>query len=211
MSSQDKVEQLRQSLKAQKEAEALKQSSQGSEISPGLEAQYQSKIAELEKSLEEAQAKLKESKEKAAKAQDDVLRKRAEAENFRKRMEREKAEVVKFGHEKMAQELLPVLDSLEKALEHADESHDFKDLLEGVELVMRQFLQALEKFGIRVLDAKGQPFNPHEHEAVGQIESTDHPPDSVIHEHRRGYKMHDRLLRPAMVTVSKPPDKKEDR
>jgi molecular chaperone GrpE len=109
----------------------------------------------------------------------------------------------------MARELLAVLDSLERAVRHADESHNFKDLMEGVQLVERQFLQVLEKFGVQPLNSEGQAFNPHEHEAVGHLESEQHPPDSVIAEHQRGYKIHDRLLRPAMVSVAKTPEKKD--
>jgi molecular chaperone GrpE len=208
MAPQDKVEQLRQSIQAQKEADARIKEAEGSDISPGLADKLKKMITELEQTLEEAKAGLEEWKNKATQSHDDFLRKHAELENFRKRMEREKADIHRFGHEKMARELLPVLDSLERAIHHADESHDFKDLMDGVQLVEKQFLQALEKFGIQPLKSEGLPFNPHEHEAVGHLESEEHPPDSVIAEHRRGYKIHDRLLRPAMVSVSKTPEKK---
>ena len=209
MGPQDKVEQLRQSIQAKKEAEARMKEAQDSELSPGMADLLQKKFEELEQTLEQAKASAEEWKAKATQSHDDFLRKHAELENFRKRMEREKADLARYGHEKMARELLPVLDSLERAMHHADESHDFKDLMEGVQLVEKQFLQALEKFGIQPLRAAGQPFNPHEHEAVGQLESEEHPPDSVVAEHQRGYKIHDRLLRPAMVSVSKTPDKKD--
>lgn len=209
MGPQDKVEQLRQSIQAKKEAEARLQEAQGSGISPGQAEQYQKKISELEQALEQTESLIEELRTKAVQSHDDFLRKHADFENFRKRVEREKSDITRYGHEKMARELLPVLDSLERAIHHADESHDFKDLMDGVQLVRRQFLQALEKFGIQALDSEGQPFNPHEHEAVGHLESEQHPPDSVVAEHQRGYKIHDRLLRPAMVSVSKPPSKKE--
>jgi len=205
----DKVEQLKQSLRAKKEAEARKASARGKSHSPGMEDKYLKKIEELELALERLEKEKEAHKKKAVQSHEDLLRKHAEFENFRKRLHKEKEDVAKYGHESMARELLPILDSLEKAIEHADESHDFKDLMDGVQLVLRQFLQALEKFGVSPVEAVGQPFNPHVHEAVGHLESEEHPPDSVIAEHRRGYKMHNRLLRPTMVSVSKTPKKKD--
>jgi len=208
-SGKDKVNQLKQSIQARKEAEDRRHEAGGRDLSPGLEAQYQARIAELEDALASALEQVKVHKEEAAKHQEEFLRKHAEFDNFRKRMEREKSEVTKYGHEKMTHELLPVLDSLEKAIEHADESHDFKDLMDGVQLVLKQFLQAMEKFGLVPLEAKGQPFDPNVHEAVAHHETDEIPPDHVVEVFRRGYALHNRLLRPSMVTVSKPSQDKK--
>ncbi len=208
-SSKDKVDQLKQSIQARKESEVRRQEAGEREISPGLEEKYQSKIAELEYALQESAAQVQTFKEQAAKNHEEFLRKHAEFENFRKRMEREKSEVIKFGHEKIVHELLPVLDSLEKAIEHADEAHDFKDLLDGVQLVLKQFLSALEKFGLVSFDAKGKPFDPNVHEAVSHQESSEFPADHVVEVFRRGYALHNRTLRPSMVSVAKPPQDKK--
>lgn len=206
----DKLDQLKHSIQARKEAEQQRQQSGGRELSPGMEQKYQEKIAELEAALQEAQEQLKVKSDEAAANHEEFLRKHAEFENFRKRMEREKSEVTKFGHEKLIHELLPVLDSLEKAIEHADESHDFKDLMGGVQLVLKQFLQAMEKFGLVPIEARGKPFDPNLHEAVGHHESDEHPPDHVVEVFRRGYALHNRLLRPSMVTVSKSDSSKKN-
>lgn len=208
MHGKDKLSELKQSIQARKEAEAARRQSAGSDTSPGMEAQYQKKIQDLESALERALAQAEEMKAKANEHHDQFLRKHAELENVRKRLEKEKSDVAKYGHEKVLGELLPVLDSLEKALEHADESHDFQDLLAGVELVLKQLLQALGKFGLGVIEAKGKPFDPNVHEAVGHHESEAHPADHVTEEHRRGYRLHDRVLRPSMVSVSKGPKEK---
>jgi molecular chaperone GrpE len=208
MHGKDKLSELKQSIQARKEAEVRRSQSAGSDISPGREAQYQKKIQELESTLERALSQAEEMKAKADEHHDQFVRKHAELENVRKRLEKEKSDVAKYGHEKVLGELLPVLDSLDKALEHADESHDFQDLLAGVELVLKQLLQALGKFGLGVIEAKGKPFDPNIHEAVGHHESEAHPPDHVMEEHRRGYRLHDRVLRPSMVSVSKGPKEK---
>ena len=209
MQGKDKISQLKDSILAKKDAEARKQASGAAGVSPGMKQQYHQKIGELEAALEKALNDSEGLKKKAGEAHENFLRKHAEFENFRKRMEREKSDVAKYGHENMAKEILPVLDSLEKAIEHADESHEFQHLLDGVQLVLKQLLQALEKFGLFPVEAKGQEFNPHVHEAVGHHESEEHPPNFVVEEHRRGYKIHDRLLRPAMVSVAKPRKEKD--
>jgi molecular chaperone GrpE len=203
MQPKDKVEQLRQSLQAKKAAEELKVETAAAEA-------YKSKVRELEQSLEKALVECEALKKKAGETHDDFLRKHAEFENYRKRVNREKEEMARYGSERLARELLPVIDGLEKTLEHADEATDFKLLIEGVELVLKQFLNVLQKFGLYPVESVGQPFNPEIHEAMGHHESEEHEPDTVVQEYRRGYKMHERLLRPAMVTVAKPPEPKKE-
>ncbi len=180
MQSKDKVEQLKQSLKAKQEADARRDAAQGGDLSPGQEDLYRNKIQDLEKQLLQLEQSLHESQEKAKEAQDQYLRTYAEFDNFRKRNEKEKQNLFRYGHENLAKELLPVLDSLEKAVESAHRSPEMGALLQGVDLVLRQFLQALEKFGITPLDAAGHPFDPNYHEAVAHLESPHHQPHTVL-------------------------------
>ena len=205
----DKIEQLKTVIKAKKDAEArVSAAAEQGGIAPGLEDQYRSRIAELEAELDKVQIALAESEAKAKDAQDKYLRAYAEFDNSKKRYAKEKDESLRYAHEKLVKDLLPVLDGLEQALAHADAS-DKVAIVEGVELVLRQFLKVLESYGVTPVDAVGRPFDPHHHEAVGQHESEEHEPHSVVNEYRRGYKMHDRLIRPSMVTVAKPPEGKK--
>jgi len=210
MQSKDKVEQLKASMKMKKENEArLAESQEQGKIAPGIEAQYLAEIAELKDQLAKAQEDLEAAQNKSKEAQENFVRSYAEMENIKKRLSREKEEMMRYGAEKIFQELLPVLDGLEKTLEHARQTPDVGKLVEGVDLVLKQFLKAGEKFGLSPVPAVGEPFDPNFHEAMGHHESEEHEPDTVVNEYRRGYKFHDRLLRPALVTVAKPPEGKK--
>ncbi len=203
----DKIDQLKHAMKAKKEAEARVAASQeAGGIAPGLEDQYKSRIAELETALDQVQASLTEAEAKVKDANEKYLRTYAEFDNFRKRIAREKEEALRYGNERFVKELLPVLDGLEQALSHAEAS-DKQAIVQGVQLVLRQFLKVLESFGVTPVDAVGLPFDPHHHEAMAHHESEEHDPHTVVNEYRRGYKMHDRLIRPSLVTVAKPPEK----
>lgn len=210
MQSKDKIEQLKASIQAKKEAEArvAAQAAAGETLSTGMEEQYKKKISELEEAVKNLQSQFEASEAQAKEEKEKYLRLYAEFENVRKRLAREKEEQARYSHEKMVKELLPVLDGLEKALHHGHESQDIPTLLEGVELVLKQFHKALEGFGVAPVEAKGKPFDPNFHEAMAHHESEEHEPDTVVEEYRRGYTFHDRLLRPALVTVAKPPEKK---
>ena len=204
----DKVDQLKQVIKSKKDAEARVAASQeAGGMAPGLEDQYQAKLTELEAALAETQEKLAEAEAKAKDANEKYLRQYAEFDNFRKRIAKEKEEALRYSNEKFAKELLPVLDGLEQALAHAETS-DKAAIVEGVQLVLRQFLKVMENFGVMPVDAVGLPFDPHHHEAMAHHESDQHDPHTVVNEYRRGYKMHDRLIRPSLVTVAKPPEDK---
>jgi molecular chaperone GrpE len=157
-------------------------------------------------------AKLEE-KEAEAKANYDLfLRERAELENFKRRMQRERAESLQFAHEPLIRDLLPVIDNLERAVEHAKGGDNGQPLVEGVALVLRSLLDTLERYGVSRVSAKGGPFDPSRHEAMAQVESADCTPNTVINEYRPAYLLHDRLLRPALVTIAKAPaeEKKTD-
>jgi molecular chaperone GrpE len=150
-------------------------------------------------------AKLQE-KEAEAKANYDLfLRERADVENFKRRMQREQAESLRFANEPLIRDLLPVIDNLERAVGHAQGGGNGQSLVEGVALVVRSLLDALEKHGVTRVTAKGKPFDPTRHEAMAQAESTQVAPNTVIDEYGPAYLLHDRLLRPALVTVAKAP------
>ena len=135
---------------------------------------------------------------------DQLLRRQAEFENFRRRTERERAEVNHRARADVMVEMLPVLDNLERALISADEdiSEEGNALRHGVELIYKQFKDALAKLGLQPLNTVGEKFDPNLHEAVASEQSDEHKENTVIEEFQRGYKLGDRLLRPAKVKVA---------
>jgi molecular chaperone GrpE len=145
---------------------------------------------------------LDEKTREAAENYDKWLRLMAEFDNFKKRTQKEKADLMKFSNESLLRAILPILDNLERAIDHGKGSKENTSLLEGLDITLRQFLNTLERFGVRPLSAKGEVFDPEKHEAVSQQES-DQEPNRVISEIEKGYVYHERLLRPARVIVSK--------
>jgi molecular chaperone GrpE len=135
-------------------------------------------------------------------ANDRALRERADLENLKKRVTREKAEALRFANESLLRELLPVIDNLNRALEHARNARADDPIVQGVDLVLRSLVDVLGRHGVKIVEARGTRFDPNVHEAIGHVES-EQPPNTVIDEHQRGYLLHDRLLRPALVTVGK--------
>jgi molecular chaperone GrpE len=133
---------------------------------------------------------------------DRLLRTAAEFENFKKRAKKEMDDAATRGREQLLKELLPALDNLERALKHAP---DGDPLTIGVKSTEKQLLQALEKFGVTRFSSVGKPFDPSQHDAIQQVETTEHPAGSVAQEFASGYTLGSRLLRPAMVAVAKPP------
>lgn len=150
--------------------------------------------------LEQLRQELQLQTEEAKRNYDLFLRERAETENFKKRMMREKADALRFASEPLVRDLLPVVDNLERAVEHADGNG--QSVIEGVRLVLKSLLETLERHGVKRIEAAGQSFDPARHEAMAQVESPEHAPNQVVDQHQSGYLMHDRLLRPALVTVS---------
>lgn len=156
-----------------------------------------SRITELEAQLEASDATVKEQ-------QDSVLRARADIENMRRRTEQEIDKARKFALEKFASELLPVIDNMERAVEMADKENEaIKPMVEGVELTLKTMTDTVEKFGLKVIDPMGQPFNPELHQAMSIQESADHEPNTVMLVMQKGYELNGRVVRPAMVMVSK--------
>ncbi len=155
---------------------------------------------DLQQQLEAAQAQSNENR-------DLYMRTAAELENVRKRAEREALAARKYGVEKLAADLLGVRDSLELGLAAAaDENAEIKAVVEGLELTLKQLTDVLDKYGVKVLDPVGEAFNPDFHEAMTTQESTEHAPNTVMQVLQKGYQLHDRLLRPALVVVAKAPD-----
>ncbi|MBL9013299.1 MAG: nucleotide exchange factor GrpE [Myxococcales bacterium] len=134
---------------------------------------------------------------------DRYLRAAADLENLRKRQKREAEDAKYEAKAKVLKEMLPVVDNLERAVEHAAAGSEEKNpIVEGVQLVLRQFTTAFERLDVTAIDAMGQPFDPNLHEAISQQES-DQPPGTVVQVLQRGYKSGDRLLRPSLVVVAK--------
>jgi molecular chaperone GrpE len=153
---------------------------------------------------------LTELKERAAKADehwDRLLRTTADFDNFKKRAARDKQDAIKFANESLLQKLLPVLDSLDMALAAAQsaQADAAQSLQAGVSMISQQFKGVLADAGLEEVDATGKPFDPNLHEAVSQRETAEAPEGQVIQQLRKGYKLRDRLLRPASVVVAKPP------
>jgi len=156
-------------------------------------------VEELHKELEAKGAIIKD-------LQGKMLYFQAEFENFKKLKAKEKQEVLKFGNETLLQELIPVLDNMEMALEHASHADDVKAIAEGAKLTFNQFLKVLEKSGVERLEAVGKKFDPNLHEALYQEERDDMEPDTVVSEVQKGYLLNGRVVRPSRVSVSKKPE-----
>jgi molecular chaperone GrpE len=133
---------------------------------------------------------------------DRLARAQAEFDNARKRAVREQQEFKEFAAADVIKTLLPVLDSFERALQVKSDPSDFRS---GVELIYKQLQDALARLGVKVIPSTGEQFNPHVHEAIEMVETSDAPDHQVLEELQRGYKLKDRLLRPAMVRVAKNP------
>ena len=155
-------------------------------------------LTALQQALEKAQ-------QEAVEAKDNGLRALAEAQNMRRRAEQEVEKARKFALEKFSGDLLPTIDNLERAIEAAQKGGDIASLIEGVALTQKGFLDALTKHGIELVDPVGHPFNPELHQAMSMIENPDVEPNTVIAVMQKGYTLSGRLLRPAMVVVSRPP------
>lgn len=152
------------------------------------------RIAELEAQLAEAQQRERES----------LLRAKAEVENIRRRTELDIEKAHKFALEKFSGDLLPVIDNLERALELADKNNpDLAPMIEGIELTLKSLQDVVRKYGIEIVGDVNVPFNPDVHQAMSMVESEEHQPNHVTMVMQKGYTLNGRLLRPAMVAVSK--------
>ncbi len=154
--------------------------------------------------LKDAEEKLQAAKEEAKESHDRSLRISAEFENYKKRSLREMSDFRKFANEALIRDFLTVVDNLERAILSSEEnSNDNSGVAQGVNMTLKEILKIFKKFNVQPVESDGKPFDPSFHQAMMQEESADHPENTVIKELQKGYKLHDRLLRPAMVVVSK--------
>ncbi|WP_373046705.1 nucleotide exchange factor GrpE [Vulgatibacter sp.] len=158
-----------------------------------------------EQLLEESAKRTQQLMQRLQEANDLRLRAVADLENYKKRAAREREELQKFGIEKLLSELIPVLDNFDRALEASAGGGDLNSFAEGVRMNRRLFEETLGKFGVKGFSAVGELFDPRFHEAIQQVESTEHAANVVVRELVRGYQLHERLVRPAMVVVSSGP------
>ena len=151
--------------------------------------------------------KIEEAEKKAAENYDKYLRAVAELDNYRKRAVRDKADAIKYGNENLLRDILPLVDSVDRALEHAGISDDFEAFKKGLKMLHEQLLCCLKKYGVEMIDTAGKDFDPNVHEAMLQVISDEHETGKVVNEFERGYLLNGRLLRPAKVCVCKQPEK----
>jgi len=156
------------------------------------------------KEVEMLEAKIAELEAAAAEARDRYLRLGADFENYKKRARHDQLETIQHASAELINRLLPGLDDLHKALDHKPKGID-PSWLKGVELSVRKLEEALGAHGLEAINAVGTRFDPKLHEAVGHEESSDHPEDTVVAELRRGYRIRDRVVRPALVKLARPP------
>jgi molecular chaperone GrpE len=149
---------------------------------------------------DEAIAQLTQERDKF---KDQLLRSLADLDNFRKRAAREREEFVRKAREDFLREMLPVFDNLDRALHYVNAGSDAKSIGQGIEMVLRMFDDTLSRLGGKRIKPVGQAFDPNQHEAIAQIESAEHPVGVVVREEQAGYMLQDRLVRPALVAVSR--------
>ena len=165
---------------------------------------------DAENSLKEMEAKLEAKEEEAKQTYDRLLRVTADFENYKKRSSREMEDFRKYANQSLLKEMLSVVDNLEMAINSSNEDKGTdKNLIEGLNLTLNEILRVFEKFNVKPIEAQGQPFDPAYHEAVMREETDDYPENTVISEFQKGYLIHDRLLRPAMVVVAVPKTTKQ--
>lgn len=167
-------------------------------ISDGTDLTPEERVRQLEELLA---AKEREARDNW----DKLLRERADLENYRKRASREKEELLNYGIKSLVEEVLPVVDNLERALEHANEE-GLPALVEGVKMTHTLLMTALKKFGVCAVEGScGTLFDPAFHQAMSQVETADQPSNTIVQEFQRGYLLKERLIRPSMVSVAKNP------
>ncbi|MEO0138058.1 MAG: nucleotide exchange factor GrpE [candidate division WOR-3 bacterium] len=157
-------------------------------------------VSLMKEELEKKEAQLKELRE-------DYLRALAEWDNYRKRMENEFAEFKKFAKVEFLTKILPVLDNFDRALAGAELNPNFESFFKGIEIIERQLRDVLKSMGLVEYSGLGEIFDPTLHEAVGVVMSNDHPENTIVEEISKGYKVGDRVIKPAKVLVSKPEEK----
>ena len=175
-------------------------------LSPDSDALSLEPEEEIQRLRDALQAKSQEAEEH----RERYLRGAAEFDNARKRAAREREDYTRYANESLLRELLPVLDNFSRALQAARSEPGAAAVTAGVELIQRELLRVLEKFGVTPFDSVGQPFDPERHEAIARVPAVGQPEGTVVNETARGYMLNGRVLRPAMVTVATLPDATAD-
>ncbi len=181
------------------------------EAEAAVDARQSGRTAARPPGPEQLERRIAELEEQKAQLEERWVRLQADFDNHRKRSLREKQEALSYGHENVVKDLLVVVDNLDRAIEHATASSgaDFEGMLQGVELVRRELLAVLAKHGVSAIEAGGEGFDPNIHEALAQLEDEHVPAGRVTRMLQKGYRLRDRLLRPARVMVSKGPKANE--
>lgn len=174
---------------------------------PETSSELPAEVPEVQRLQEALEAKTRE----AESLQDRNLRLMAEFDNARKRAAREREEYARFANESLIRELLPVLDNFDRAVVAAKNEPGAAAVTAGIELIQRELLRVLEKFGVTPFSSVGQIFDPARHEAISRVHTAEHPEMTVIEETARGYLLNGRVLRPALVTVVVAPDASSDK
>ncbi|MBF8998994.1 MULTISPECIES: nucleotide exchange factor GrpE [Vibrio] len=195
-------EELQQEQAVEVEAEAV---GTDADIDWNEEAAQEGEVVdEQEDKIAQLEAALLASEDRVKEQQESVLRAKADVENMRRRTEQEIDKARKYALNRFAEELLPIVDNLERAIQAADaENEVVKPLLEGVELTHKTFVDTIAKFGVKEINPEGETFNPEFHQAMSIQESPDHEPNTVMFVMQKGYELNGRVIRPAMVMVSK--------
>ncbi|MDH4121198.1 MAG: nucleotide exchange factor GrpE [Deltaproteobacteria bacterium] len=156
-----------------------------------------------------AETELRMAKAQAAENYDKYLRMQAEFDNYKKRTQKEQSELLKYAKLPLLKDLTGVLDNLERAVDHArksaDPSPELASMRQGMDMVIKELNDIFTRNGMTRIEAKGKPFDPALHEAMALVETDQHPEHAVVEEFRPGFQLHDRVVRPAMVTVARPP------
>ncbi len=172
-----------------------------------VEEKHEEEIVPVEPPVEE---RLKALEEELQETKDKYLRLYAEFDNYRKRVQKDREELLKYGSEPLIMELLTIVDNLEMALSHAQNETGVDGLIQGVELTLKEFHKILKKYGVEEIEALGKPFDPQIHHAMSQVVRTDVDDMTVVEEYRKGYKLNDKVIRPSLVAVSKRSDEKSE-
>lgn len=149
------------------------------------------------------QVRLEEKEKEAATNYDKYVRAVAELDNYKKRAAKERQDTIKYGKEEVIKDILPFVDSLDRAVEHAESNTDVNAFKEGLKLIQDQLLCSLKKHGVEKIECAGQDFDPNFHEAMLQVASDEHDENKIVNEYERGYLLNSRLLRPSKVSVCK--------
>ncbi|WP_353507085.1 MULTISPECIES: nucleotide exchange factor GrpE [unclassified Bacillus (in: firmicutes)] len=190
---EERNEQVVEEVKEVKEAQT--EEAVTTENSEETVVEEKSEAALLQERVDELQAKLTETEGR-------TLRLQADFENYKRRVQLDKQAAEKYRSQSLVSDILPALDNFERAMQVEANDEQMKSLLQGMDMVYRQLLEALTKEGVEAIEAVGKPFDPHEHQAVMQVEDSAFESNAVVEEFQKGYKLKDRVIRPSMVKVN---------